>query len=320
MQHDSPADFHELEPQDVREYWSHEAHEFTPWLADAIDSDEVSHLEDVLGLDLEVSQTEKSVGKYNVDIVAEVVDDGRQVVIENQLGSSDHDHLGKAIAYAAGVDADIIVWVSPKFNDEHRDAFQWLNQNSREGVDLFAIRLEVWRIGDSAPAVRLNPVEDPSEWKEKAKRSEGELTETKKLQEEYWTQFRDLIENRDTPLRARKPKPQHWYNNPIGKAGYKLQFTVNTVEDNLYAQLIIKDDPEAFQSLEQQKNDIEAEMDGELIWSPPEEAQGESKRSKITLRRSAQLSDRDSWPEYHDWMLKRGEEFHEAFADRIQEF
>jgi hypothetical protein len=93
MRQGSPEEFHELEPQDVREYWTHEAYDFTPWLAESIGSEEVSHLEDVLGLDLEVSETEKSVGKYNVDIVAEVVDDGRQVVIENQLGSSDHDHL-----------------------------------------------------------------------------------------------------------------------------------------------------------------------------------------------------------------------------------
>ena len=102
MRQGSPEEFHELEPQDMREYWTHKAHDFTPWLADSIESEEVSHLEDVLGLDLEVTEMEKSVGKYNVDIVAEVVDDGRQVVIENQLSSSDHDHLGKSIAYAAG--------------------------------------------------------------------------------------------------------------------------------------------------------------------------------------------------------------------------
>ena len=75
----------------------------------------------------------------------------------------------------------IIVWIAPVFNDEHRDAVQWMNENSREGIYLFAIRLEVWRIADSPPAVRLNPVEKPSEWKEKAQRQEGELSETKQL-------------------------------------------------------------------------------------------------------------------------------------------
>lgn len=312
-------DFRELQPQDVREYWTHEAHEFTPWLADQLRADDPSHLEDVLGLDLDVVEIEKSVGKYSVDILAEVVEDGRQVVIENQLNSSDHDHLGKCIAYAAGIDADIIVWLSPQFNDEHRDAFNWLNKNSREGVDLFAIRLEVWKIADSPPAVRLNPVEDPSEWKEKAKRAGGEVSETKKLQEEYWTQFRDLINERQTPLRPRKPKPQHWYNNPIGRSGFKLQFTVNTVENNLYCQLIIKDDPEAYQELESEKTQIENEIGESLIWSPSEEAKGSSNRSKITLRRSCRLEDKESWIEYHDWMINRGERFHETFYDRLQQ-
>ncbi len=41
-------DFQELEPQDVREYWEHEAHEFTPWLANEIQSEDPSYLEDVL--------------------------------------------------------------------------------------------------------------------------------------------------------------------------------------------------------------------------------------------------------------------------------
>ncbi|GAB7121187.1 hypothetical protein [Natrinema pallidum] len=145
-----------------------EAQDFTPWIANEIRSADESELEDTLGLELEVVEEEKSVGRYNVDILAEVIDDNRNVVIENQLNSSDHDHLGKSIAYASGVDADIIVWIAPRFYDEHRDAMQWLNENSREGVDLFAVRLEVWKIGNSDPAVRLNPVVEPSEWKEKA--------------------------------------------------------------------------------------------------------------------------------------------------------
>jgi len=158
--------FQDLEAQDTREYWANEAHDFTPWIASRIGSEDASQLEDTLGLDLDMVDTEKDIGRYRVDVLAETVDDGRTVVIENQLERSDHDHLGKAIAYAAGVDADIIAWLAPKFNDEHRDAMEWLNENSREGVDFFALRIEVWKIGDSEPAVRLNPVEKPSEWRE----------------------------------------------------------------------------------------------------------------------------------------------------------
>ena len=311
-------DFASLESQEVREYWEHEAQEFTPWIASEIRAEDVSELEDSLGLDLEIIEEEKSVGRYNVDILAEVVDDNRNVVIENQLNPSDHDHLGKSIAYASGVDADIIVWISPRFHDEHRDAIQWLNENSREGVDLFAIRLEVWKIGDSEPAVRLNPVAEPSEWKEKAKRSEGELTDTEKLQEEFWTEFRDRIEDRETPLSARKPNPQHWYNNPIGKTGFELAFILNSRDNQLRAELIIRDNAEAYRQLIDQSQQIESEFDRELTWHEPEETRAGKERSRIVVTKSADVTDQDQWDEYLDWMIEHGEQFHDVFYDRIQ--
>jgi hypothetical protein len=311
-------DFASLESQEVREYWEHEAQEFTPWIASEIRAEGVSELEDSLGLDLQIIEEEKSVGRYNVDILAEVVDDNRNVVIENQLNPSDHDHLGKSIAYASGVDADIIVWIAPRFYDEHQDAVQWLNENSREGVDLFAIRLEVWKIGESDPAVRLNPIAEPSEWKEKAKRPEGELTETEQLQEEFWTEFRNRIEDRDTPLSARKPYPQHWYNNPIGKVGFELSFIFNTRDNELRAQLIIEDDGEAYQQLIEQSQQIESEFGSELTWKAPEETRSGKERSRIIVTKSVDVTDQDQWDEYLDWLIEYGEQFHEVFYDRIQ--
>lgn len=311
-------DFASLEPQDVREYWEHEAQEFTPWVANEIRREGVSELEDSLGLDLEIIDEEKSVGRYNVDILAEVVDDNRNVVIENQLNPSDHDHLGKSIAYASGVDADIIVWITPRFHDEHQDAIQWLNENSREGVDLFAIRVEVWKIGDSNPAVQLNPVAEPSEWKEKAKRSKGELTDTEKLQEEFWTEFRDRIEDRETPLSARKPNPQHWYNNPIGKTGFELGFILNSRDNELRTELIIRDNAEAYRQLIDQSQQIESEFDRELTWHEPEETRAGKERSRVVVTKSADVTNQDQWDEYIDWMIEHGERFHDVFYGRIQ--
>lgn len=293
-------DFGSLEPQDVREYWAHEAHDFTPWLAGEIESAEASRLEDTLGLDIDVLEREKRVGKYNVDIFAEVVDDGRTVVIENQLGDSDHDHLGKAIAYAAGLDADIIVWITPEFNDEHRDAMQWLNDTSREGIDLFAVRLEVWRIEDSHPAVRLNPVEKPSEWKEKAKRQDGELSEMKQVQEEFWTAFRDRLQAEQTPLRARKPKPRHYYSNPIGVSGFHISFGIYTDADELRLELIIEDDEDAFRALKAEEETIDDELEMDLYWDSPEETRSGNMRSKLGVKRPADIDARDQWEEYFD--------------------
>lgn len=312
------TEFASLEPQDIRAYWSHEEREFTPWVATEIQKEGPSELENILGLDLEVTEQEKRVGKYRVDIFGQVVDDGRTFIIENQLSPSDHDHLGKAIAYAAGVDADIIVWVAPEFNDEHLDALQWINENSREGIDLFAIRLEVWTIADSPPAVRLNPVEKPSEWKEKAQRTSGQLSERDVLRERFWTAFRDRIEHTTTPLNARKPQPRHYYSNPIGVSGYHISFYINEEEGELGLNLIISDDADAYHNLAAQSEEIERELGFELHQGELRETYAGKMRSNFTVKRDADIEDEDRWEEYFDWMLEQGARFHEVFPERLQ--
>lgn len=310
--------FKDMERQEVREYWEHEAHEFTPWLAADIKSVRTSHLEDVLGLEMEVIEVEKRVGRYSVDILARTVIDGRRVVIENQLTPSDHDHLGKAIAYAAGVNAEIIVWIAPRFYDEHRDAVQWLNNSSREGVDMFALRLEVWKIGESDPAMKLDPVEKPSEWKEKARRAATDLSESEERREEFWTRFRNRIEEEQTPLRPRKPLPRLHYSNPIGKAGYHLYFAFDVTARERHLGLVIEDDEDAYFALESQQEQIEAEIGQPLLWIEPSETQGGKMRSQIQLRADGSLEDRTDWEKHIDWFLEYGERFHEVFSERVQ--
>lgn len=310
-------DFAELSRESVRDYWANEAREFTPWLAGQIDAEEPSEIEDIIQLDLTLRGTEQSVGRYNLDVLAEA-EDGRTVVIENQLEDSDHDHLGKCLAYAAGIDADVVIWISPEFNDEHADAFQWLNDNTQEGIDLFALRLEVWRIGKSDPAVRFTAVEEPSEWKAQAQMS-SDLTDTEKLYVEFWTGFRDAIKNADTPLSARKPLPHNWYNNPIGRSDMKLQFKTSIREDMIAAQLVIDDNPEAFEALRDQAEAIEARVQNDIEWHPVEESPEGSNRSRLTVVRDANVEDEQRWTEYHDWLLDRGTELHDALSDRVRD-
>lgn len=52
------------------------------------------------------------------------------MIIENQLGNSDGDHLGRLLIYAAGKDADTVIWIAKDFEDEHWLVLQWLNRCS----------------------------------------------------------------------------------------------------------------------------------------------------------------------------------------------
>lgn len=53
-----------LKQLDLREHWKHEALDFTQWLAQ---SENLEQLGDEIGLDIRLVQTEAGVGKFAVD-------------------------------------------------------------------------------------------------------------------------------------------------------------------------------------------------------------------------------------------------------------
>ncbi len=61
---------------------------FTPWLAL---EENISLLGNALGIELEVESTEVAAGPYSADILGRDSATGDYVVIENQLGRTDHD-------------------------------------------------------------------------------------------------------------------------------------------------------------------------------------------------------------------------------------
>lgn len=81
-----------LKKVDLRDVWSQEALDFTKWLSE---EPNLAILSSAVGIELELIETESSVGSFNVDIYAQEAGTGRKVIIENQLEDTNHDHLGK---------------------------------------------------------------------------------------------------------------------------------------------------------------------------------------------------------------------------------
>ena len=88
----------------LRDLWPREAGDFTPWLAERLES-----LGNSLGLDLELLAREASVGSFSLDILAKETSDDEKVVIENKLERTNHRHLGQAITYAAEHQAGYVI-------------------------------------------------------------------------------------------------------------------------------------------------------------------------------------------------------------------
>lgn len=229
-----------IEKVNLRDVWPNEARDFTTWLSR---EENLASLGDAIGIDIELLETESSVGSFSADIFAQEVGSGRKVVIENQLEDTNHDHLGKIITYAAGKEAELVVWVVARARDEHKQAIEWLNQHTDTEFGFFLIEMELWTIDESNPAPRFNVVERPNDWAKAVKASEG-YSETERLRLQYWQRYAELAvrhEEFSKVMRPHKPSKDHWTNIAIGSSDYHLALTTYSNENKIGIEFYVND-------------------------------------------------------------------------------
>ena len=292
-----------LERVPLREAWKHEAGDFTPWLAEP---DNLEALAAALGLsELELVATEHWVGDFKLDILC--TDGDQQVVIENQLDETDHKHLGQILAYAAGIGAHKVIWVAESFRPEHTSALQFLNDHTTDELSFFGVQIELWRIGDSPLAPKFEVVVKPNDWvktgREQA-RAASDASPTKQLQQRFWVALIDKLAISAPNIRPQKPRPQHWLNNSIGRAGFSLLITANTRDERLGVGLWMTggEAKSRFANLLSMRSAIEQPLGFELDW----QELPDSKACRIaTYYKNASIEDESRWDEYFDWLTHR---------------
>ena len=150
-----------LQEIDIKKVWQHEQYDFSKWLAS---EENIQELGDTLNLSLTDVETEKFVGNYRCDILCKDEITGKVVLIENQLESTNHDHLGKIITYASGLDASVVVWIVSSARQEHASAIEWLNKHTDDDLTFFLVEVHAYKIGDSDPAPQFKIIEQPNDF------------------------------------------------------------------------------------------------------------------------------------------------------------
>jgi len=309
------SNFGELKKVPLRDVWSHEAMDFTPWLATNIEA-----LGDALGLELELIEREASFGDFSLDLLAKDLGSSRTVIIENQLTQTDHDHLGKLLTYAAGFNASTVIWVSEIVRDEHRQALEWLNQRTDTETQFFAVVVEVLKIDDSKPAFNFKPVVFPNEWQKSKKQKTTANTSSKG--EKYRAYFQALIDELREVHKftgARVGQPQNWYSFSSGIQGV-VYSAVFAQGGKARAEIYIdQGDQEKnkllFDALKDEEEEITANYGNPLEW----ERLDEKRASRIAIYRDGMIESSDSeLEEIRKWQIENLLQIKQVFAPEIQ--
>jgi len=300
-----------IEPRDL---WPDEAKDFTPWLA----TDEgLDLLGEAINAELELVETEAKVGPFSADVLCRVVgEEDHLVVVENQFGKTDHDHLGKLITYASGLKAKTLVWIADAFTDEHRQATDWLNESKGESARFFGLEIYAIKIWDSLPAPQLKVVSSPNVWAQAVRESKEEVSATKLDQRKFWEEVRDYIKSKKSSLPLRQPRPQHWYEIAIGRSRFHLSLTVNTQLERVGCELYLHgaQAKQAFDLLKSDKETIEKELGYDIEWQRLEGKEA----CRIIAYRNGSIYNPIQRQELKEWLHLSAECFHKVFAPKVK--
>ena len=173
----------------IKEVFPKEEKDFSPWIVENIQD-----ISEIIGYQLTNCITEKNVGRYECDIVCnDAYDEDVKVIIENKLGTIDHDHIGKALTYMGYERAKCIVWICDNYYDEHIKAINYLNEITSSEFNFYAIKVDFYKF-DNDIKYNFTAIAKPDETSKRLYSvSSNDMTENNKLNLSYFNKLRELI-------------------------------------------------------------------------------------------------------------------------------
>lgn len=292
-----------LKEVDIRNVWAHEQYDFSKWLAG---EENIKGLGDTLNLSLTDVETEKFVGNYRCDILCKDEITGKIVLVENQLEATNHDHLGKIITYASGLDAAVVVWIVASAREEHASAIEWLNKHTDDELSFFLVEVHAYTIGDSDPAPLFKIIEQPNDFVKSVKSisKNSDMSDSERNRLEFWTQLNEVLEQRGKPFNKRKATTDHWYSVAMGSSECHISIDLVNKEHKIRVGVWVSDNKELYDHFYAHKDIIEHSCESELYWD-----RLDNKKASLacTYIQGLDFDNQDNYPELInksiDWVL-----------------
>ncbi len=294
-----------------RTVWPDEALHFTPWLLENADV-----LAELLGIDdLVLEAAEHRVGGFRLDLIGRDQGTDRKVIVENQLGRSDHQHLGQIITYAAGTNPSTIVWVTTGFREEHRAALEWLNHRTDEDTRFFGVEIRVVRIGDSPVAPNFELVVKPNDWEKTVKKAATSTGESASavVYREFWAVVLDRIRDRYPSWTNATGLNKPW--QPIGTGISNVQLLMSwfngVLTHQVYFSANAEENERRYAILVKHRHIVDSLVNAEVTWDP----MPDNKAARIIVSSPFNdINDRDRWDEMAEWLITNQERLREVLT------
>ena len=265
-------------------------------------------------------EKEAAIGKYSLDILAADIGYEQRVVIENQLETSDHDHLGKLLTYAADSDECVrVIWVAREFEEEHKKALRWLNNRTHENTQFFGVGVELWRIDECRLAPHFALEVAPDGWSSKRPMPSSSVpSERMERYRSYFQGLIDVLREKHQFTAARKAQPQPLYLFAAGSREFKywasfidsqqvrIDLRIETGERERNLAIL--------NTLEQTRSDIEDKFDHALFW----DRMDGNRACRISMSRQGSIDDdAGTLLDIQEWMVKNLRKFKETLGPKL---
>ena len=240
------------------------------------------------------------------------------VVIENQFGRTNHDHLAKLLTYAAVQKAMTGIWIAEEIADDHRQVIDWLNENTPDTISFFLAELKAYTISGSTAAPQLDVVCRPNVMMKRKISGFSESDQKRQAwRQAFWEDIHKHMKTVKLPFKLQKPSGDHWSSISIGRSGFVVSMLLTPKNQSIVVEVLIQ--PEwkdaAFKQLKNQSNAIHKEIGTELEWRP----MPEKKSARIIMEEKIDPGKESNRKAVCDWFTEWAPKIYLAFKERIRE-
>lgn len=143
------------------------------------------------------------------------------------------------------------------------------------------------------------------------------IVDSHKIQLDFWTRFKDKLNETNKIPSLQTPRAQYWYDIRIGRQNILLSNVCNTLKDFVGVKLYIRKSvvDKYYPALLARKNEINLSLGCEPEWDANPTAQDKT----IALFHQTNLSDPQKLEEALDWLVHQTIIFYDVFSKEVKE-